>query len=168
MSESGGRGESRASNVPPSFEWKYPSKQQYFHDSFHVGSGTYDVRNYKQAIEASRKVFNEAQEFGYQFSILDIGGGFHGELNPDVPFKRFATAIKDSLTKHFPPELGVKIISEPGQYVVRSAFTLVADVIGKCAPRWEGKAAESFNWFYIFDPFIWVTPKLILTRGFFF
>ena len=76
--------------------------------------------------------------------MLDIGGGFHGELNPDISFKSFATAIKDSLTKHFPHSLGVKIISEPGQYVVRSAFTLVADVIGRRVPRPEGEEEQTW------------------------
>ena len=120
-----------------------------------MGSGCPDVRHYECAIEASRNVFNEAQILGYQLRILDIGGGFHGQLNPDVPFKKLATAIKNSLTKHFPPDLGVRIISEPGQYVVRSAFTLLTDIIGKRVSSKEGEAAESFNHILPLSPPAW-------------
>ena len=107
-----------------------------------MGTGSTDARYFEYAIEDARKVFNEAQQLGFQFRMLDIGGGFHGDRNPDVPFKSFAAVIQNSLTKHFPPALGVKIIGEPGQYVVRSAFALVADVIGKRITSSEGEAVE--------------------------
>ena len=84
-------------------------------------------------------VFDEAQQLGYQFRVLDIGGGFHGKYTSDIPFNKFASAIRDSLEKYFPNWPNLKIIGEPGQFVVRSAFTHVTDVIGKRVLSTEGE-----------------------------
>lgn len=46
--------------------------------SFHVGSDCEDTTIFAKAIEASRKLFDFAETIGYQFTLLDIGGGFPG------------------------------------------------------------------------------------------
>lgn len=53
--------------------------------SFHVGSGCLDRSIYAEAISAARNLFDFAESVGYNFNLLDIGGGFPGgdssELN---------------------------------------------------------------------------------------
>lgn len=47
--------------------------------SFHVGSGCMDPPIYRKAIKAAKKLFDYAQFVGYDFKLLDIGGGFPGD-----------------------------------------------------------------------------------------
>ena len=46
--------------------------------SFHVGSGCMDANQYYKALELCKNVFNSAKNIGYNFNIIDIGGGFPG------------------------------------------------------------------------------------------
>lgn len=58
--------------------------QQLIGISFHVGSGCQDVPIYAEAICAARKLFDFAESVGYNFHLLDIGGGFPGDKNTDI------------------------------------------------------------------------------------
>ena len=60
--------------------------------------------------------------------VLNIGGGFtSGPLFDDA-----ASAINSSLQAYFPEEEHeLTIIAEPGRYFAETAFTLVANIIGK-------------------------------------
>jgi ornithine decarboxylase len=76
--------------------------------SFHVGSRCLDAQLYTQALKQARRIFDIAQreEFGFDFKILDIGGGFSGH-NWDKPsFPEVAKAINDTLEKLFPESEG--------------------------------------------------------------
>ena len=44
-----------------------------------------------------------------------------------------ASEIRAALNEYFPATCGVRVIAEPGTFYVATAFTLVANVIGK---RW--------------------------------
>lgn len=52
--------------------------------SFHVGTGCGDSSVYGEAIQAARKLFDFAAEVGYEFKLLDIGGGFPGEAQSNI------------------------------------------------------------------------------------
>lgn len=52
--------------------------------SFHVGSGCMDAPIYGKAIKVARKLFDFAENVGYEFKLLDIGGGFPGDTNTDI------------------------------------------------------------------------------------
>lgn len=52
--------------------------------SFHVGSGCQDSPIYAKAIQTARKLFDFAKKIGFQFNLLDIGGGFPGDKNDDI------------------------------------------------------------------------------------
>ncbi|KAF7644105.1 hypothetical protein LDENG_00227810, partial [Lucifuga dentata] len=99
--------------------------------SFHVGCECTDSSAYRQAIIDARQAFDVASLLGIQLSILDIGGGFLGGLDPQVKFEKIAEAINLALDEFFPPGCGVQIIAEPGRYYVESAFTLAVMVIAK-------------------------------------
>jgi hypothetical protein len=50
--------------------------------SFHVGSGCRDSTRYALALRDARELFDLAEaEYGFQMTILDIGGGFPGETH---------------------------------------------------------------------------------------
>ncbi|KAJ8955855.1 hypothetical protein NQ318_005401 [Aromia moschata] len=46
---------------------------------FHIGSSSKDHSVFRRAIAAARQVYDEAADLGFNFKLLDIGGGFPGE-----------------------------------------------------------------------------------------
>lgn len=98
--------------------------------SFHVGSQCTNIQNYVQALEMSAGVFAEARSRGIELKLLDIGGGFPAHYDDTVPaFRILAKAINRELDRLFPPP--IEILAEPGRFLVASAATAVAEVIGK-------------------------------------
>ncbi|KAF0717492.1 Aste57867_2254 [Aphanomyces stellatus] len=104
--------------------------------SFHVGSGCSDAAAYTDAVARARKVFDIGASLGFDFEVLDIGGGFPGDANAPISFEEIAHTLNGALTKHFPASSGVKIISEPGRFFAATSHTLAVNVIGrKLAPN---------------------------------
>ncbi|XP_014677893.1 PREDICTED: ornithine decarboxylase-like [Priapulus caudatus] len=99
--------------------------------SFHVGSGCPEVDAWSVAISNAKRVFEEGAEIGFSFSLLDIGGGFPGETTTRIPFDDICDAVSSALEEHFPADSRVRVIAEPGRYMVGSALTLVVNVIAK-------------------------------------
>ena len=98
--------------------------------SFHVGSQTTNFNNYVQALHLSANLFAEADSRGYKLERLDIGGGFPAPYDRQVkPFRVLAKRINSELDRLFPEE--VEILAEPGRFLVATACTSVASVIGK-------------------------------------
>lgn len=98
--------------------------------SFHVGSQTTNYENYIQAINLSASIFAESKQRGYQLKLLDIGGGFPAPYDQDVePLKNMAKKINSELNRLFPKN--IEILAEPGRFMVATAGTAVAKVIGK-------------------------------------
>lgn len=53
--------------------------------SFHVGSGCGDPPVFMRAIASARLLFDyAARELGYDFNLLDIGGGFPGNVGTSI------------------------------------------------------------------------------------
>ena len=110
--------------------------------SFHVGSQCTNVQNYIQAIQTSAEIFGEAAARGIELKLLDIGGGFPAHYDTTVPaFKSVAQTISSELDRLFPPP--VEILAEPGRFLVASAATAVAKIIGKAVR--EGKLCYYIN-----------------------
>jgi ornithine decarboxylase len=110
--------------------------------SFHVGSQCTNVQNYVQALQTSADIFAEAKSRGIELKLLDIGGGFPAHYDKTVPaFKNVAQAINSELDRLFPPP--VEILAEPGRFLVASAATAVAKIIGKAVR--EGKLCYYIN-----------------------
>ena len=99
--------------------------------SFHVGSGCFDPSAFADAIQRSRTAFDMGKDAGYEFSMLDIGGGFE-----DATFDATALTISSAINAHFPDrrETGLRIIAEPGRYFVSKAFSLATNVIARRTP----------------------------------
>lgn len=98
--------------------------------SFHVGSQCTNFENFVQALNIAAAVMQEARSRGHAIKILDIGGGFPAPYDRHVrPFGELARKINAEIRRLFPPEL--EILAEPGRFLVATAATAVACVIGK-------------------------------------
>ncbi|XP_063696444.1 ornithine decarboxylase 1-like [Culicoides brevitarsis] len=101
--------------------------------SFHVGSGCSDYPIYYKAIKIARDLFDFALTLGYEFKLLDIGGGFPGDNNKIYQIDEVAQYVNSAIDEFFPKDCGVEIISEPGRFFVASAYTLVTNIHSKKA-----------------------------------
>lgn len=107
--------------------------------SFHVGSGCYDVSVFADAIRRARSAFDMGKDAGYEFTLLDIGGGFE-----DATFEASAAVLTEAIENYFPDRKSLKIIAEPGRFYVSKAFHLAANIIARRASGNEsqGEAAS--------------------------
>jgi len=110
--------------------------------SFHVGSQAVDPAKHVEAIQACTKLMAVArrEKLGV-FDTLDIGGGFpidYGQPVQDIG--RFCAPLRAELAR-VPKR--VRIIAEPGRFIVGPAAIGVASVMGRA--RREG------HWWYYLD-----------------
>jgi ornithine decarboxylase len=98
--------------------------------SFHVGSQCTNFENFVQAFAMAAAVRNEAESRGRSLKILDIGGGFPVPYDRHVkPFGQLARVINAEIKRLFPADM--EILAEPGRFLVATAATSIARVIGK-------------------------------------
>ena len=98
--------------------------------SFHVGSQCTNFDNFVQALNMAAAVMREAKSRGRDIKILDIGGGFPAPYSRHVqPFSLLARKINAEIDRLFPAD--IEILAEPGRFLVATAATSVARVIGK-------------------------------------
>jgi len=101
--------------------------------SFHIGSGANDPAAFARAISAAHAVFGMAGKMGFDFSILDIGGGFtHDNI------ERMANTITTSLEAFKADYPNVRVIAEPGRYFAESIADLYTKIIGVRTRQAEG------------------------------
>jgi len=98
--------------------------------SFHVGSGCMSTHSFIAAIRSARQVFEVAQELGFHFNMLDLGGGWPGSNDGKITFPEIANAIRPVLDELFPSG-ECDIIAEPGRYFVEESHTLAVNVFAK-------------------------------------
>ena len=66
--------------------------------SFHVGSQVNNAKRHVEAIEACKKIMNQAQDKGMALKVLDIGGGFPVDYDQKgVDINAFCDPIRKSL-----------------------------------------------------------------------
>lgn len=111
--------------------------------SFHVGSQTTNFANYSQALHLAAAVLKEARMRGFKKMIqLDIGGGFPAPYDANVrPLRELGRLLRSEIPRLFPKDIFV--LAEPGRFLVATACTLVAEVIGR-ANR-DGKRCYYIN-----------------------
>ena len=110
--------------------------------SFHVGSQAMDSAKHVEALEACTKLMAAArrEKLG-TFDTLDIGGGFPIDYaQPVQDISRFCAPLRSALAK-LPKR--VRVIAEPGRYIVGPSALGVASVMGRA--RREG------HWWYYLD-----------------
>ncbi|KAJ9100774.1 hypothetical protein QFC19_005513 [Naganishia cerealis] len=94
--------------------------------SFHVGSGCKDPNQFTDAVWRARQVFDMGAKAGFDFTFLDVGGGFERD-----GFAEMSVVLRDALEQYFPREQGTRIVAEPGRFLVSTAFTLATNVIAR-------------------------------------
>ena len=104
---------------------------------FHVGSDNHDPHAFTAAINDARTAFDMGAALGYEFGMLDLGGGYTKETFDDT-----AVAIRAAIEHHFPAPRQIRVLGEPGRFFVASAFTLATRVIGRRKVR---KAASALD-----------------------
>ena len=110
--------------------------------SFHVGSQTADPGKHVEAIDACAKLIAAArrQRLG-SFDMLDIGGGFPIDyMQPVADIGRFCAPIRAALGQL---TARIRVIAEPGRYIVGPAAIGVASVMGR--------AQREGHWWYYLD-----------------
>ena len=110
--------------------------------SFHAGSQTRDAAKHVEALAACAKLMAAArrEQLGV-FDTLDIGGGFPIDYaQPVQDISRFCAPLR-AVIAHLPRR--VRVIAEPGRYIVGPSAIGVASVMGRA--RREG------HWWYYLD-----------------
>jgi len=99
--------------------------------SFHVGSQCSNFDNYIQAFEITHKIFKQAKEIGQNLKLLDIGGGFPVPYDENVPnFENLAEIINENIAQYY-DDPNIKIIAEPGRFIVATAAVSIVEINGK-------------------------------------
>lgn len=62
---------------------------------------------------------------GYDFNLLDIGGGFPGVHGSSID--KIAEVVNSALDEFF-PDPSIRVIAEPGRFYVASAYTLACNI----------------------------------------
>ena len=110
--------------------------------SFHVGSQAADSAKHVEAIEACARLIGAGRraKLGV-LDTLDIGGGFPIDYTQPVQdIGRFCEPLREALAR-LPKR--VRVIAEPGRFIVGPAVIGVASVMGRA--RREG------HWWYYLD-----------------
>ncbi len=119
--------------------------------SFHTGSQCTNFNNFVEALAITADAFYDARKKGFPLNLVDIGGGFPVPYDPQVPeFSQLACLLNREFDRLFPAERitgpegrPFEILAEPGRFIVATAATLVAQIIGKA--RRDGKVFYHIN-----------------------
>lgn len=140
--------------------------------SFHVGSNCSQRGGYRSALEAARRVFDEAGQLGFAFTVLDIGGGFPGsDVAGEACFADHACDISAALDELFPCP-NIRVIAEPGRFFATQSQALMTTVTGLAEA--SSTSGPGFRYFLndglygtfnclVFDHF--VVPRPLIIRG---
>jgi len=120
-------------NIPSIFERIKSLQMNLVGFSFHVGSGCSDPRSYYNAIKDCAVSYKLSKDYGFNISIIDIGGGFPG-VDKNIRFAEICENINEAIADFFAYETAnntIKFIAEPGRYFTEATHTLVINVIAK-------------------------------------
>ena len=95
----------------------------------HIGSQIFEPEYYVAATTKLLAILNASKAMGFAIEYLDIGGGFpvtYDPLKPATPVRNFA----DRLIPMILPT-GVKVIFEPGRFLVANASVLLTKILYK-------------------------------------
>jgi ornithine decarboxylase len=95
---------------------------------FHVGSQCRNAANWRFGINNARRVAATMHAAGLTVRLLNIGGGFPVQHLRPIPSIEEIGAIVNAAIADLPAE--VRVIAEPGRYLVSEAACLVCRVIG--------------------------------------
>lgn len=109
---------------------------------FHVGSQSLNPFKHVDAITECRRLFNLLTVEGFSLEMVDIGGGFPVEYVENImPMRNFFEPIAEAVEKYFG---NVRVIAEPGRFIVGDAIDLILTVSGK-------SKRNNVWWYYVDD-----------------
>jgi ornithine decarboxylase len=117
--------------------------------SFHVGSGARNPAAFPLAVAKARAAFDLAISLGFSMTVLDLGGGYSGNLTDGITMQAVAASLNSALEAHFPAADGVRVIAEPGRYFAEPGMTLHTRVFGKRVR--EGRVGVDSRYVWISD-----------------
>lgn len=120
-------------NIPSIFERIKSLQMNLVGFSFHVGSGCSDPRSFYNAIKDCAVIHKLSKDYGFDISLIDIGGGFPG-VDKNIKFADICENINEAIADFFAYETAnntIKFIAEPGRYFTEATHTLVINVIAK-------------------------------------
>ena len=112
--------------------------------SFHVGSQCTHIGNYIEALETAAIILHDARLKQLPLELLDIGGGFpirHFDAEEDL-FDTMAPMVAKEIDRLIDPN--IRVIAEPGRFLVGPAGILIMCVVGKAI-------RENKHWYYLDD-----------------
>ena len=122
--------------------------------SFHVGSSCKNKNVFRTAIYECKYVIDLGRLYGFDMNIVDIGGGFPGDIDSNL-FDDFADTINTAISDYFGKEEynNIRFIAEPGRYFVMASHTLFSTVINKKVKmkQNENGLIEKTHIYYILD-----------------
>jgi hypothetical protein len=90
----------------------------------------HQLRELRPGLEPGRRGHAGSPHRGPPIKILDIGGGFPAPTTAtSKPFATLARKINAEIDRLFPSD--IQILAEPGRFIVATAATSVAKIVGK-------------------------------------
>ena len=115
--------------------------------AFHVGSQMETPEPWETAIAAAGMLMRRLQDRGITIAMLDIGGGFPAKYSQDLPhIAAYGERVTQALATYLP--YAVRVVAEPGRYIVANAGVLTTTVIGiaqRGAKTWLHLDVGAFN-----------------------
>lgn len=105
--------------------------------TFHVGSQCRNAENWRVAMDTSKRIFRRMRLKGLTPKLLNVGGGFPVRLTKPIPSVEVIGDVVNEGLKTFAE--GVRVMAEPGRYLVSDAAYFVCRVIGtatRAGTRW--------------------------------
>jgi len=96
--------------------------------SFHVGSQQRDIRQWNEALQKTKFIFETLKEDGIILNCINLGGGFPANyLNETKGIHEYSNSINDFLSENF--DTNLDLIVEPGRSLVADAGLIVSEII---------------------------------------
>lgn len=105
--------------------------------TFHVGSQCRNPENWRVGIESAKRVMAQMRMAGLTPRLLNIGGGYPVLHTKPIPAIEDIAAVVNAALADVPEE--VRVMAEPGRYLVSDAAWFVCRVIGtatRAGKRW--------------------------------
>jgi ornithine decarboxylase len=114
--------------------------------TFHVGSQCRNPENWRVGMEKARGLFDQMLKAGLKPRLLNIGGGYPVRHVKPIPSIEVIGQVVNEALKAFPED--VRVIAEPGRYLVSDAGYFVCRVLGtasRAGKRWMHWDAGMFG-----------------------
>jgi ornithine decarboxylase len=101
--------------------------------SFHVGSQCRNLENWRIGVENAKVVFELMRKNGLVPRLLNIGGGFPVRHTKPIPsIEAIGETVNDAIADL---PAGIRVMAEPGRYLISDCAWLVSRVIGTALRR---------------------------------